>query len=299
MKELVKEYESGLDIRKIAIKYGFSYEKTRQILLKSGVQWSRKYVKDFSNETEQNIVSKFDDGISIKDIAREYEISAPAIARLLAKNNRKAKNNDDLRSIPLTDLQKQILVGHLLGDGSVWKDNPSCTARILISQCKAQEEYFNWKVNQFSPYILSTRENIDKNGFVQLNTSSITHPDLDYFWSIFYKNNKIIPDNLEEYLTPIALAVWIQDDGNLNEGVNMRIACQGFTEIDQHKLKIYLKKCYNLESNVKRYNSKFYHITLDKKNTLELSNIIKDHVVDCMRYKLAVIPRDYTLNIEK
>ena len=45
-----------------------------------------------------------------------------------------------------------------------------------------------------------------------------------------------IPKNLDMYFTPLALAVWIQDDGNLNEGVNMRICSMGFTKKDNEDL---------------------------------------------------------------
>jgi len=295
-KDLVTLYESGLTIRDIASQVKKSYEVVRQILKSENVKWRKTYVSDFTPDQLQSILDKHDKGMLVKDIATWYEISSPAIVRWLNANNRKVtcnrKKYDILRQTPINSIQKQILVGKLLGDGCLYKDTPKQSYKLSFGHCEAQEQYFLWNVAMLDPFINNYRKNVDKRGnSIMLQATTICHKDFNMFGDMFYKENriKIIPDNLDMYLTPLALAIWIQDDGNLNSGVNMRICSQGFSEKDNHKLKDYLKRCFNLDSKVMGYKYKgkeYKMICLNKVNTQKLSDIIRPHVVESMMYKL-------------
>jgi len=143
-----------------------------------------------------------------------------------------------------------------------------------------------------SPFISNFSINIDKRGnSIMHSATTVSHKGLNLFGEMFYDENRIkhIPQNLEKYLTPIALATWILDDGNLNEKVNMRIASMGFTKEENYTLIDYLKRCYDLDSNIRYYNKKdkiYPLIVLNKENTQKLSDIIRPYVVNSMKYKL-------------
>ena len=62
--------------------------------------------------------------------------------------------------------------------------------------------------------------------------------------------------NIDLYLSPLALAIWIMDDGNLNAGVNMRIATMSFTKEENEKIQDYLKRCFDINSKVMEFNYK-------------------------------------------
>lgn len=295
-KQIILAYEAGLTIREIAAKINLSYEKVRQILKSHKVKWRRNYISDFTPEQVENILIKFDQGQNIKEIAKWYEISAPAISRLLKANNREIicsmKKYDILRETPLNTIQKQILVGHLLGDGCVYKETPNGKAKISISHQEKHSQYFHWKVAMFDPFINGYYTSVDKRGnSIMLQTTSICHQEINYFLDMFYTSDriKIVPKNLDIYLTPLALAVWIQDDGNLKSGCNMRIATMSFTYEENLMLQSYLKRCFDLNSKVmgfKYKNKQYWQITLNKENTQKLSDIIRPYVVECMKYKI-------------
>lgn len=294
--DLVILYESGLTIKEISQKINVSYETVRQRLKSCNVKWRRNYVSDFTNEQISSIINKFDAGESIEKIAKWYEISPPSISRLLRANDRIAiparKKYDIVRQSPINTIQKQLIVGSLLGDGCLYKDSKNSNFKLSLSQCKAQEQYFHWKVAMMDPFINGFIENIDKrNNSIMLHATTICHQDFNMFGKMFYDENrkKIIPDNLDVFLTPLALAVWVQDDGNLNAGVNMRIASISFTKEDNEKLKIYLKTCFDLTSKVMEYrykNKLYYQLTFNKVETQKLSDIIRPHIVPKMLYKI-------------
>lgn len=303
-KDIIILYESGLTIREIAEKESSSYEAIRKIL-KGKVKWCRNYITDFTPQQINDIVDKFDNNISIKEIARWYEISAPAISRLLKANGRTpistSRKYDILRQSPINSIQKQFLVGTLLGDGCLYKDTSNGNYKLSFGHCEAQEQYFHWKIAVMDPFINNFRRNLDKRGnSVMLQTCTICHQDFKMFGDMFYDESRIkrIPDNLDLFFTPLALAVWVQDDGNLKSGVNMRIASMGFTKEDNEKLKDYLKRCFDLDSKVMEYNykeKKYHQITLNKINTQKLSDIIRPFVSECMKYK--IMPESSTTNM--
>lgn len=295
-KDIVKLYEAGLTIRDIAEKLTFSYEKVRKILKSQKVKWRKTYISDLSNNQINDILSKFDSGITIKEIAKWYEISAPAISRLLKANNRNVicsfRKYDILRQTPINSIQKQFIVGCLLGDGCLYKDNKKQNFKLSFGHCEKQEQYFHYKISIMDPFINNYRKNVDKRGnSIMLQTTTICHQDLNMFGNMFYNEarEKIIPDNLDIFLTPLALAIWVQDDGNLKNNVNMRICSQGFTKIQNEKLKQYLKTCFDLNCKVVEYkykNKLYYFISFNKENTQKLSNIIRPYVIESMKYKI-------------
>lgn len=303
-KNIISLYEAGLTIREIAERVNFSYEKVRKIL-KGKVKWKRNYVSDLTQDQIQAILYKFDNNISIKEIAKWYELSPPAISRLLVANNRKpicnARKYDILRASPINSIQKQILVGTLLGDGCLYKDSINGAYKLSFGHCEAQEQYFHWKIAMMDPFINTYRKSVDKRGnSIMLQTATICHQDFNMFADMFYYENRIkhVPDKLDIYLTPLALAVWIQDDGNLKSNVNMRIASMSFTKEDNDKLVCYLKSCFDLNAKVMGYKYKskqYWQITLNKQNTQKLSDIVRPYIVDCMKYK--IIPESSTTNM--
>lgn len=295
-KEIAQLYESGLNIRQIADKINSSYESVRKILKKQKVKWRKNYVSDFTKDQIQNIIKRYQNKESIKKIAAWYEISPPAIAKLLKANNIDVEYNgrkyDILRQTPINSIQKQLIVGTLLGDGCLTKHSKNGNFCLSISQCEKQAQFFHWKIAMMDPFINGWYRSVDKRrNSVMLQTKTITHQDLNMFGNMFYDHNRIkhVPDNLDIYLTPLALAIWIMDDGHLNAGVNMRICSLSFSKEENEKLQSYLKRCFDLNSKVmevKKYSKSYYQLTLNKENTQKLSDIIRPHVVDCMKYKL-------------
>lgn len=300
----IKEYKLGLTIRQIAEKYKVSYESVRNEL--SGkVEWRKKYLSDFSEKQTKEAISMFDSGDSVAKIAKWFEISPPAISRLLRANNRtpisSVRKYNHLRATPINFVQKQVLVGTVLGDGCLYKDGKRSNFKLSFGHCKKQEQYFHWKVAMFDPFINTWRENIDKRGnSVMLQTTTICHPGLNRFAEIFYDDQRIkhVPDNIDIYMTPLALAVWVSDDGNLKSGCNMRISSMNFSKEENYKLQNLLKRCFDLRSKVMTFNYKgkeYYQITLNKKNTQKMSDIIRPYMTECMKYK--IMPKSSETNM--
>lgn len=295
IEDIIEAYESGKDIRTIAKEINKSYETTRQLLKSQNVVWCRKYLRDLKPEEIKDILKKFDANITITQIALEYKISEPAVARLLRTNNRNPigsmKKYEILRAVPISQEQKDLIYGTILGDGCLYRDGKNGTFKLTVSQCEKQKDYFLWKVQKLDPYINNWRRNIDKRGnSIMYHAATICHPELNSIANYFYDSNRIkhVPNDIGKYMTPLGLAVWIMDDGWLSNKTSLGIATMGFTYDENVILRNMLKEVFDIDSKVVQYKYKtrqYCKIILNKENTIKTSNIVREHIVDCMKYK--------------
>src|SRR5690606_8716729 len=133
---------------------------------KGKVKWRKSYVSDLTEKQIKKALSMFDNGDSVKNIAKWFEISSPAMSRLLKANGRQpnysGRRYEILRATPINMKQKQFLVGHILGDGCIYKDGKKSLYKVSISKKKAHAQYFHWKIAMLDPFVNTWRENEDK-----------------------------------------------------------------------------------------------------------------------------------------
>lgn len=298
MKDLslaIQLYKEGLTIKEIAIKTQCSYETIRKYL-KGKVQWRKRYLSDLKNDEVNDILKLFDNGLSIKNIAKLYSFSSPAISRLVRANNRvpicSSRKYNLLRAVPFNKKHKEFIVGHMLGDGCIYRDGKNSLYKMTISHSNKQEQYFHWKIAIMDPFVNCWRENTDKRkNSIMLNSTTICHQEFNKYAKLFYDDQRIkhVPPDIANYITPFGLAVWIMDDGNLNAGVNIRIATMCFTYDENIILRNMLKSVFNIRSKVMEYKYRgklYYQITINKRNSQILSDLIREYVIESMQYKL-------------
>nr|YP_007374906.1 hypothetical protein PRA_mt0082 [Phlebia radiata]CCE89197.1 hypothetical protein PRA_mt0082 [Phlebia radiata] len=118
-----------------------------------------------------------------------------------------------------------IIVGILLSDGWVEKENLNANARFRFKQALSRADYV---INLFvvlAHYCSSLPSLVlgKRNGKLTtgLQISTRRYPCFNELYNLFYNNNiKVIPYNIYDLLTPIALAHWIMGDGaKLNKGL--------------------------------------------------------------------------------
>lgn len=133
------------------------------------------------------------------------------------------------RSLPaLTEVQREIVLGSLLGDGTM--NAPSSkTARMTEGHSFKQREYTDWKADLMGEFVSQRYEASKKDsrtGKVYkawcFATKTTTH--LREFYDLFYGTGKrVFPVNLSDLMTPRILAVWYLDDGSISNKFHPRI----------------------------------------------------------------------------
>jgi hypothetical protein len=170
--------------------------------------------------------------------------------------------------IPLTNKQKDLLTGGLLGDLHI-QQTPSSTGRCRLRFCHSanQKEYLDWKYDIFKdpfcqktkpPFVEKGKDRSDylfytsyRDEFMKPHSlwyPVIESPDPD----IGQRFVKKIPLNLEEELiSPLALAVWYLDDGTKRSDTeSCRIATQSFSKDEHQLLQNCLKNNFDISSKI-------------------------------------------------
>lgn len=215
--------------------------------------------------------------------------------------------NKKRKSVALTKKQKSILIGTLLGDGYLNKRGSN--VRLQLVHGPKQEEYIKWKYEnlknicterglQFNTY----KDKYSKTGIKQCwNFYSKSHDFLVYLHEKVYTPNKNITEEILDKLDPLALAVWIMDDGSLQKRkgrlrtdgirkyVGARFVLCTYTKdlnIEQLICKK-LKEKFDLNFQVQKHydNYRLYCTTEDFK---KLASLIKPFVIDSMKYKIDI-----------
>jgi len=221
------------------------------------------------------------DRTTISNKLREFEIdSDPSLRKYRI-----------LRAVPFTKQQRELVVGSTLGDGSVILGAKRKTSYFKVAHCEKQKDYLMWKKEVLGNFVNTITKNADKRGnSIMYGFATISHQELNYFRKLFYDNNKkIIKDEIGLHLTPLGLAVWFMDDGTLSGTCNYKLATDGFSREDNYKLANILKINFDLNAKVLEYerrNQKYYYLFFNKRNSINMTEIIKPHMVDCMKYKL-------------
>lgn len=186
-----------------------------------------------------------------------------------------------------------VIIGSLLGDGYANARTIEGT-RISYRQSEVHKEYLFWLYQFFlqKGYCsnLEPRKYTRKlkgKEFYGYEFNTFTFRSFNWIHKLFYKKGvKYINPNLELYITPLALAVWIMDDGCWT-GNGVRIASNCF-KIEQVKLLAnILVKLYGLNSSIQIMGGN-PSIYITKDSIPKLRNLLQHYVIPSMKYKLGI-----------
>lgn len=204
----------------------------------------------------------------------------------------------------LTDEQREIMIGSLLGDGSLGVHNgkyPAFKERHSIKQ----KEYLEFKACVFSD--LSKRSVKDynagtegfNNGQLMCEWSTLAQPVFSEFMHMFYHSGKkAVPHNIADLLTPLALSVWYQDDGSLTHGDRqriLRIHTGSFDDNDRDLLIKAIENKYGLKFNEAVNNGSVDLRLEDKKSINKFIDLVKPYIHPSLSYKVGGAECGYAL----
>ena len=102
----------------------------------------------------------------------------------------------------------------------------------------------------------------------------------------YIDGKKCIPNNIDLYLTPLALAIWIMDDGaKVSKG--LKLCTNNFTYDECIYLTKVLSKNFNLKASVQSAGSKDQYIIYIWKSSMDnLFKIVSPYIIPEMKYKI-------------
>lgn len=180
----------------------------------------------------------------------------------------------------LQPIQHAVLVGSLLGDGTLRKQGDRrINALLEVNHAWQWKEYVDWKYEVFRFFVLTPPKRRFGNGSrvaYRFTTRSI--PIFTSYYRWFYEDGKKrVPSDIQ--LDPLALAVWFMDDGSKS-----RSACylntQQFSIPEQEWLIHLLRKVFGIESALNR-DKHYYRLRITTESTRKLIDLIEPYVLPC------------------
>ncbi|MBI4038326.1 hypothetical protein HY387_01640 [Candidatus Daviesbacteria bacterium] len=180
----------------------------------------------------------------------------------------------------LTEEQKSILIGSLLGDGTMRiKKN----AHLEINHAFSQKALVDWMFSKFSSLVTTPpkwRKGNGKREAYRFATQKL--PILTPFYNLFYKNGrKVIPTNLK--LDALSLAIWFMDDGSKSYS-SIYLNTQQFSLDEQIQLINILKKQLGIESTLNK-DKIYYRIRIRTQSVKRFIGLVKEFVLEEFKYK--------------
>jgi len=198
----------------------------------------------------------------------------------------------------ITDIQKQIILGSLLGDGSIRYIKrllQGLGTGVKMMQSRKRLDYLDFKKKLMSHHI--TFETIQKSGWNKepmhtIGTECSTAiTDIIRDLNIVNKSGKkVVSKKWLESLTPIGIAIWYCDDGSYSNrhGDKVTLSTHGFSKKENEIIIDYFRVTWGIEFIIvpqTKSGKKLYSLRANKDSSIKLLHLISDYIPPCMLYK--------------
>lgn len=199
----------------------------------------------------------------------------------------------------LSHEQKALIMGSLLGDGTMRMGKGAQNANFKVEHGLEQKEYVLWKYKILKSLVFTepkisyrykeNGEKYEKSWWFR----TIRHPFLTEIYKRFYlmdgyrTGRKIIPMNIADDINEFSLAIWIMDDGSYNSNV-IDISTYSFLLSEIHFLQNVFEKVFCVEARYYRDRDKGFRIYFNKCETKKLVSIIGPYIIPSMMYKIGL-----------
>ncbi len=203
-----------------------------------------------------------------------------------------------MQSVPhyLSDMQWQVLLGGLMGDGALSPTRSGNGARFRWGHGAKQAGYGNWKASLFANITVSRSENAK--GAVFFDCQPL--PELaELREAVYVAGKKVLSHDYLKQLTPLSLAVWYMDDAgfqNRSKGLQARtaegsgrveICVEAMSSDTQVRLRDHLADTWGINASLKQRGTRRKAVLVFAKDeTAKLHALIAPFVHPTMQYKL-------------
>ena len=192
-------------------------------------------------------------------------------------------------SLKLSDLQRETLVGLLLGDAHLETQNRGRTYRVKFEYSAKHSEYATHLYELFRDWVLTPPQTKVDDTHDNVWFQTVSHPSFRFYAHQFYDGKKkVVPKNIHRFLTARSIAYWYMDDGSVksreSKGVIFNTQC--YTRNEIARLITTLNK-FNLECS-EREQKEGLQIYISGSSYETFRNIVDPYILPSMRYKIPV-----------
>ena len=191
------------------------------------------------------------------------------------------------QNLSLSPIQREVLVGLLLGDGCLETQNGR-TYRLKIEQSKAHQAYVNHLYHLFDGWVLTPPRvrQVMSRGHASENVTfqTVSHSALRFYAHQFYRDGrKQVPKLIHRWLTRRALSYWFMDDGSKSYRA-IYLNTQQFDLESQGRLLGLLATQWSIRATLNR-DKTYYRIRIAVESVGRFEELARPYVLPEMLYK--------------
>ena len=225
---------------------------------------------------------------------------------IINKNKGRYYATNDITSLQslssFSDLSNfsSILIGIMLGDGSLYRSSPTANVRFEMSLGQNYEEFALELGELFKDYMKNPVKALEIKGKTKsytnyrLKTKSL--PVFVQYYDMFYEFNidlnkcvKIVPKNIDELMNPIVLAYLIMTDGNFDRSRNrVRIYTNSYSKEEVESLATAINNNLGIYTGVLHDRNNQWILTIGAKYLDLLRNKVSKHFHKSMLYRIGL-----------
>lgn len=184
----------------------------------------------------------------------------------------------------LTSIQKEILVGSMLGDGALRKQGTRTNALLEIIHSIKYRKYVDWKWQNFKEFVKTPPKSRHGNGkriAYRFTTQSLPL-FTEYYFKYYSGGKKVVPSDI--VLSNLILSVWFMDDGSKSRNT-FYLNTQQLDFVSQQTLVGILDRDMGIKSGLNR-DKQYLRIRIRTESANKFRNLIAPHLLPCFRYKI-------------
>ena len=194
------------------------------------------------------------------------------------------------KRLSLSDYQKSVVVGSLLGDGNLTANWSKTNYSFQVAHSIKQKTYVLWKYEILRDWILSKPRYYHRNKSITIKT--LSHPEISQLARTFYhRRKKVLPESIDRLISnPIILAVWFMDDGNVikrnGKVYGYHINTQSFSKLENQLISNALYSVFKIESSLELNHGKYRIRIMKQLSRARFCEIIGKYILPEMKYKI-------------
>lgn len=212
----------------------------------------------------------------------------------------------DIQNTPMSEFQKSVVLGSVLGDGCLKLAPHSKNARLVLGHSVTQLQYLTWKNEILKPFSRGVK--LDQKAKTKMICGqvchskdfyrcwTIAHPDVTSVYKRYVKNHKkCVSSDVIDELDLIALSIWFADDGSVytdkrNGGMICSLATNSFSYKEQlvlvEALRRFFKGTIKIDKQGNVGRTDLYLRLFKTKCIIQFLTLIKSVLPECIHYKL-------------
>ena len=242
-----------------------------------------------SNNKVELVLKLVAENKSDLEIAQLLNITAAYVKQIRLSHHILIKPKCVPNNYQYNRIEKQVIIGSLLGDGCLIHPHENGGTSLVIKHCMQQYDYLKYKFSflKNNSNSIKVYDRIDyrfRNPYYQaciLTTKSSI--SLNVYYYNWYKPTKHISLYDIYQLEPLGLAIWYMDDGSKSKDGGCILSTNCFECDEVYQLQKMLFDRFNVNSHVYEISHRIY---IPKKEFFTFKDIVDKYIIDSMKYKV-------------